>query len=80
MKNGMVLTAREATMILGILQDLQMKPAKELNTLLGSRTIEEMGILAHKMRYNDYCVEHHMTVDEMTEDDYMRDYYDRYEA
>lgn len=80
MKNGMVLTAREATMILGILQDLQMKPAKELNTLLGSRTIEEMGVLAHKMRYNDYCVEHHMTVDEMTEDDYMRDYYDRYEA
>lgn len=80
MKNGMVLTAREATMILGILQDLQMKPAKELNTLLGSRTIEEMRVLVHKMRYNDYCVEHHMTVDEMTEYDYMRDYYDRYEA
>lgn len=80
MKNGMTLTAREATMLLGILEDLQRKPMNELNKWMGSQTIKQMGELAHRMRYNDYCVEHHMSVDEMTEDDYMRDYYDRYEG
>ena len=79
MNYGMTLTARESTMLLGILDDLLRKPYNEINQWLGSETIVDMATLAHKMRYNDYCIEHDKHYEDLTEDDFLSDYYDRYE-
>lgn len=76
MKNGMVLTAREATMVLGVLSELQYR--KDVRAWIGSLTLDEISSLVHKMEFNDYCIEYGKNIEDLTEDDYLRHYEDKY--
>ena len=42
----------------------------ELNKFIGSVTIKEMNTLISKIRTNEYCKEHGIAYEEMTDDDY----------
>ena len=76
MDNGMMLTAREATMVLGVLCELQYR--KDVRTWIGSLTLDEISNLVHKMEFNDYCIEHGKNIEDLTEDDYLRHYEDKW--
>ena len=42
----------------------------ELNKILGNLTIDEMQHLHSELRHEEYCERHHITYDEMTDDDF----------
>lgn len=70
----MTLTENEKRTVLAVFDSLIRKPYSELNTFLGSRTIQEMGRLFLKMKYDDYCNEHGIAYEDMTEEDFIDEY------
>ena len=64
------MTKREKVLILGVFGELLKKPYGELNTFLGSSTIEEMQVLYGKLRYEDYCKAHGVRYKDMTAADF----------
>ena len=74
----MELTDREITIVRAVFNDLIMKfTDRELNTFIGSETIKEMKALQQKLYYSDYCNEHGIAYEDMTEDDFMQEYEER---
>lgn len=74
----MTLTDREVKTLKATLYDLVTTFSdKELNKFMGSETIKEMKALQQKLYYNDYCEEHGIAYEEMTEDDFMNEYEER---
>ena len=67
----MKLTENEKRTIKAVFGELLKKPYSELNSFLGSITIEEMQTLYLKLRYEQYCDEHSMNYEDMTEDDFI---------
>lgn len=70
----MNLTDNEKRTVREVLGELLKKPYKELNTFLGSITIQEMQILYNKMKYEKYCEEHGIRYEDMTENDFIQAY------
>lgn len=79
--NKMELTNKEVRTLKAVLYDLVTTfQDYELNRFMGSETIKEMKALQQKLYYNDYCEEHDIVYEEMTEDDFMREYEERMEG
>lgn len=78
MENGFELTAREATMVRSVLAELLMRP--DVRTWVGSITIEDIQNLCSRMLYNDYCIKNNIRYEDMTDDDFMNAYFDKYEC
>lgn len=70
----MTLTHEEKMTVLAVFGELLRKPDRELNTFLGSMTIEEMHKLYGKLHYEDYCEEHGIKYEDMTEEDFIDAY------
>ena len=82
----MKFTADEKRTIKAVFGELLKKPYSEINTFLGSLTIEEMQKLYSKLRYEQYCDERGIKFEDMTEDDFIsaeeekaNEYYSEYD-
>jgi len=74
----MELTNKEVKTLKAVLYDLVTTfQDYELNRFMGSETIKEMKKLQQKLYYLDYCEEHGITYEEMTEDDFIQEYEER---
>lgn len=74
----MELTNKEIKTLRAVLYDLTTTfQDYELNRFMGSETIKEMKVLQQKLYYSDYCKEHGITYEDMTEDDFMQEYEER---
>lgn len=77
----MILNERELNIVEAVINDLRMHfTESELNTFIGSETIKEMATLANKLHYREYCEEHGIKYEDMTEDDFMQAYEEEWEA
>lgn len=68
------MTDNEKRTVLAVFGELLKKPYDELNTFLGSLTIEEMQRLYHRLKYEPYCDRHGIKYEDMTEDDFIQAY------
>lgn len=74
----MELTNREVKTLKAVLYDLVTTfTDDEMNKFMGSKTIKEMKALQQKLYYSDYCEEHGIRYEDMTEDDFMQEYEER---
>lgn len=78
-KNGMTLTREELNTVFCVFYDLKTLKYDELNSFIGSETIKRMNNLCSKIHANDYCIEHGITFEDMTEDDWMSLYHEEYD-
>lgn len=65
-------TEKETRTVLAVLGSLICMRDRELNTFLGSITMEEMKKLYWKLHYNPYCEKYGVKYEDMTEDDFIR--------
>lgn len=76
----MILTNKEVRTLKAVLYDLVTTfQDYELNRFMGSETIKDMKALQQKLHYADYCEEHGIAYEDMTEDDFIREYEERME-
>lgn len=76
--NKMELTYKEVRTLKAVLYDLVTTfQDYELNRFMGSETIKDMKALQQKLHYYDYCQEHGITYEDMTEDDFIQEYEER---
>lgn len=69
----------EKKVVLEVFGELLKKPYHELNTFLGSVTIDEMQKIYSRLKYEDYCKEHGISsYEEMTEEDFIQYYEEKY--
>lgn len=74
----MILTNKEVRTLKAVLYDLVTTfQDYELNRFMGSETIKDMKALQQKLHYYDYCQEHGITYEDMTEDDFIQEYEER---
>lgn len=74
----MEITEREVRTLKAVLYDLVTTfQDYELNRFMGSETIKDMKALQQKLYYYDYCQEHGIAYEDMTEDDFMQEYEER---
>lgn len=74
----MELTNKEIKAINAIINDLTTTFTQaELHKFMGSETIKEMLILQSKILHKDYCEDHLIAYEEMTEEDFLRAYEER---
>ena len=74
----MELTNKEVKTLKAVLYDLVATfTDDEMNKFMGSETIKEMKALQQKLYYSDYCEEHGIRYEDMTEDDFMQEYEER---
>ena len=66
----MTLSKEEKRTVRAVFGELMMKSDRELNTFLGSITIEEMKKLYYKLKYEDFCEKRGITYEQMTPEDY----------
>ena len=67
-------TERDVGTILGVFDSLMRKSDRELNTFLGSITIQEMKSLYYRLHYAPYCEKYGVRYEDMDEDDFIRAY------
>lgn len=69
----------EKRTILCVFSDLRRRfTDSELNTFIGSVTLEEMYALENKLSHEDYCIRHGIEIEDMTEADYEQEYYEKW--
>ena len=74
----MELTYKEVRTLKAVLSDLVTTfQDYELNRFMGSETIKDMKALQQKFHYYDYCQEHGIAYEDMTEDDFIQEYEER---
>ena len=78
MKYDITLTGRESDSVLDILNQVLYHPDEAI--CVGSEQRKVLAEVAMRMTHNDWATDHGMTVDEMTEIDFVNEYLDRYEA
>lgn len=77
----MTLTEKELNTVWQAFTDVMMRfTDDELHKFMGSMTIDEMKELWGKLRYREYCEKHGITYEQMTEDDFEREYQEHYGA
>ncbi|MBO4697073.1 MAG: hypothetical protein J5643_07345 [Lachnospiraceae bacterium] len=70
----MEFTARQQRIVLAVFNELLMKRSAQLHMMLGSETIKEMSEIAFQLRHEPYCKRHGIKAEDMTEDDFLREY------
>lgn len=73
-----MMTKEEQRTVLAVFEELVKMPYSDLNKFLGSTTIQEMAELYNKLRYADYCEEHGIEYEEMTDEDFEQYYNEKY--
>ena len=68
------MTKQEKNVVMAVFSTLLEKSYSELNTFMGSITIQEMKNLYNCLKYEDYCQRHNVSYEDMTEDDFMQAY------
>lgn len=68
------MTREEKRTVLGVFDSLMHKTYSELNSFLGSETIEKMQKLYTKLKYEGYCERHGIRYEDMTEADFENAY------
>lgn len=63
------MTREEKRTVLAVFGELVKKDYNELNTFLGSVTIREMTRMYDRLKYEDWCDEHGISYEGMTDDD-----------
>ena len=76
----MKLTEEELKTIECALSVLAGMKTNDLRNLCGSILMKDILELEGKFRYRDYCERHGVKFEELTDDDFMREYYERYEC
>lgn len=66
----MTLTENEKKTIMAVFWDCMCR--QDLSYWMGSITQQEMSKLYHKLKYEDYCKNHYITYEEMTEEDFIQ--------
>lgn len=74
----MTLTKKEKKVVLAVFSELLGRKYHELNTFLGTETINEMQVLCSKLRHEEYCERRGITYEEMTEEDFIDAYEHEY--
>lgn len=74
----MTLTKKEKKVVLAVFSALLGRKYHELNTFLGTETINEMQVLCSKLQYEEYCERRGITYEEMTEEDFIDAYEHEY--
>lgn len=74
----MTLTKKEKRVVLAVFSALLGRKYHELDTFLGSETINEMQVLYSKLRHEEYCERRGITYEEMTEEDFIDAYEHEY--
>ena len=74
----MTLTKKEKRVVLAVFSALLGRKYHELNTFLGTETINEMQVLYSKLRHEEYCERRGITYEEMTEEDFIDAYEHEY--
>lgn len=73
----MTLSERELQTVQAVFNDCLMRfTDDDLHTFIGSETLKDMKNLYSKIRYRDYCERHNIKFEDMTEEDFMRAYFD----
>lgn len=70
----MTFTEREQNVVMGVFGELLRREYNNLNTFLGSETIKEMSKIYSKLRHEPYCEKYGIKYEDMTEDDFIREY------
>lgn len=70
----MTFTEREQNVVMGVFGELLRREHNNLNTFLGSETIKEMSKIYSKLRHEPYCEKYGIKYEDMTEDDFIREY------
>lgn len=65
------LTEQEMTICKGILFELLTMPTVELHKQFGSMTIKDMQSIYSKLRYRNWCNQHNIKYEDMTDSDYL---------
>lgn len=78
MKHDITLSGRESASVLDILNQILYHPDEAI--CVGSEQRKTLATVAFRMTHNDWATDHNMTVDEMTEEDFVSEYLDLYEA
>ena len=68
----MVFTEDEQRVVKGVFGELLRR--HDINSFLGSITIEEMSKIYYKLRHEPYCEKYGIKLEDMTEDDFIREY------
>ena len=63
--------ANEKKLVLAVFGSLLEKSYSDINTFLGSITIQEMSAMYHRLKWEDDCKQYGKPYDDMTEDDWM---------
>lgn len=74
----MTLTKKEKRVVLAVFSALLGRKYHELNTFLGTETINEMQVLCCKLQHEEYCERRGITYEEMTEEDFIDAYEHEY--
>ncbi|MBQ4447459.1 MAG: hypothetical protein II897_04110 [Clostridia bacterium] len=81
MEHSMTLTAKEKNTVFAVFHDLIMNhTSDELHKFIGSVTIMDMMVLHSKIRFDDYCKNHGIAFEDMTDDDYVKAYLEENEC
>lgn len=75
----MNLTANEKRTVRAVFGELVKMRYADLNKVIGSSTIDEMHKLYSKLENEEYCDRHGITYEEMTDDDFINAYFEKYE-
>ena len=74
----MILTDAELQTVQAVFNDCLMRfTSSELNTFIGSETIQNMQKLHRKLSHRDYCERHNIRFEDMTDEDFMQAYFER---
>ena len=68
----------ERKTMVAVFKELMKKPYNELNTFLGSETIEQMQAMAFKWEHAPYARKHDKHVSQMNDADFEQEYAEKY--
>ena len=74
----MVFNEHEQRVVLGVFGELLGRD--DLNSFLGTLTIEEMNKIYSKLKHEPYCKKYGIKYEDMTEEDFEREYLEQYEC
>lgn len=74
----MELNERQQKIVRAVFEELIYRCDK-VHYMFGSETIEEMADIARRIRHEPYCKRHGIKYEDMTDDDFLREYDEEYD-
>ncbi len=69
-EEGLILTSDEKRTVLAVFDELVKMKYEKVNSFLGTMTIMDMQRLHSKLKYEGYCLENGISIEDMTAEDY----------